>query len=132
MDISLKPIGYIHSVLKNRGDAPKQGDEDAPDAWIEVEKEYILGLKGLTVGTEIILITWLHQSDRNILVVHPRNNENNPLTGVFATRSPVRPNPLGLHQVIIKELSNNSLKVGLLEAIDGTPVIDIKIALKLR
>jgi len=130
MEIQLTIIGYVHSTIKNKKDAPKQGNQGAPDALIEVEKEYIQGLKGLTVGNEIIIITWLHKSDRNILTVHPRNNKDNPLTGVFATRSPVRPNPLGLHRVTIKEISENKIKVGPLEAIDGTPVIDIKIALK--
>ena len=129
VEILIKPIGIVHSNLKKRADAPKQGKEGAPDAWIEIQKEYTSGLQGLSIGDQIIIITWLHLSNRDILAVHPRGNKNNPLTGVFATRSPNRPNPLGLHKVIIKELSENTLKVGPLEAIDGTPVVDIKISI---
>ena len=123
---SIRPIGIIHSELKDRGSAPKQGIEGAPDAWIELDPAYAAGLEGVAVGSEIVVITWLHEATRDLLKVHPRGNKELPLTGVFATRSPHRPNPLGLHRVTVRELSGDRLKVGPLEAIDGTPVVDIK------
>ncbi len=126
---TLYPIGVIHSPLTDRSLAPMQGYENAPDAWLEVHPSFIEAIDGLTVGDEIILITWLHLSGRDILKVHPRGDLTQPLTGVFATRSPNRPNPLGLHRVTVYEIAGNRLKVGPLEAIDGTPVVDVKIAL---
>ena len=125
-DYSLSPVGVLHSPLKQREDAPRQGREGAPDAWLEVEPAVAEGLEGLEVGQQIIVITWLHQADRDVLKVHPRGDENVPLAGVFATRSPDRPNPLGLHRVTVREIAGNRLKVGPIEAIDGTPVVDIK------
>jgi len=122
----LYPLGLIHSPLKRRQDAPKQGSEGAPDAWLEVHPSLAEGLDGIKVGDEVILITWLHQSQRDILKLHPRGDKTIPLTGVFATRSPDRPNPLGLHRVTILEIAGSKLKVGPLEAINGTPVVDIK------
>jgi len=122
----LQPIGFIRSSLKSRTEAPKQGNEGAPDAWVEVNTGFATGLEGTAVGDEIILITWFHQSQRDVLKLHPRDDKNIPLTGVFATRSPDRPNPLGLHRVTVLEMAGNRLKVGPLEAIDGTPVVDIK------
>lgn len=122
----LKPIGVIRSVLKERSKAPKQGSEGAPDAWVEVRSFAAQALDGLTAGDEIIVLTWLHQAHREVLRVHPRSNPNRPLTGVFATRSPDRPNPIGLHQVSIRKCEKNRLRIGPIEAIDGTPVIDIK------
>ncbi len=122
----LHPIGYVHSSLKHRGEAPKQGSEGAPDAWLDVNPTVAEGLDGIAVGDEIIVVTWLHQADRAILKVHPRDDIGNPLTGVFATRSSDRPNPLGLHRVTVREITGNRLKVGPIEAIDGTPVVDIK------
>lgn len=127
---SLQPIGFVHSTLKDRKEAPKQGSEGAPDAWLELDPAVAAGLEGLAVGDEVILITWFHQSQRDILKVHPRSDPNIPLTGVFATRSPDRPNPLGLHRVTILEMAVNRLKVGPLEAIDGTPLVDIKPVLR--
>jgi tRNA-Thr(GGU) m(6)t(6)A37 methyltransferase TsaA len=103
-----------------------QGHEGAPDAWLEVMPAVAEGLDGMAVGDKIIVITWFHQAQRDILKVHPRDDKTIPLTGVFATRSPDRPNPLGLHVVTVLEIDGNSLKVGPLEAIDGTPVVDIK------
>jgi tRNA-Thr(GGU) m(6)t(6)A37 methyltransferase TsaA len=125
-EYSLYPIGFIHSSLKRLEDAPMQGHEGAPDAWLEVMPAVAEGLDGMAVGDKIIVITWFHQAQRDILKVHPRDDKTIPLTGVFATRSPDRPNPLGLHVVTVLEIDGNSLKVGPLEAIDGTPVVDIK------
>lgn len=125
-EYGLRPIGVLRSPLKLREDAPRQGREGAPDAWIEVGEAVAEGLEGVAVGDEIIVITWLHEAQRDTLKVHPRNDETLPLAGVFATRSPDRPNPLGLHRVRVLEIAGNRVKVGPIEAIDGTPVVDIK------
>ncbi len=122
----LRPVGVIWSALKARSEAPKQGSEGAPDAWLEVHAWAAEGLRGLAVGDEIIVITWLHRAHRHVLQVHPRSDPRNPLTGVFATRSPDRPNPLGLHTVTVRAIDGNRLRIGPIEAIDGTPVVDIK------
>jgi tRNA-Thr(GGU) m(6)t(6)A37 methyltransferase TsaA len=122
----LKPIGVIRSALKGRSGAPKQGSEGAPDAWLEVHRWAADGLHLLAAGDDIVVITWLHQGKRDVLRVHPRSDPNNPLTGVFATRSPDRPNPLGLHQVTVRSIKGTRLRIGPIEAIDGTPVVDIK------
>lgn len=122
----LTPIGFIRSELKNRESAPKQGSEDAPDAWLEIDPAVAAGLKGISLGDELLLITWFHLARREVLSVHPRGNRDVPATGVFNTRSPDRPNPLGLHPVRVVEISGDRLKVGPIEAIDGTPVVDIK------
>jgi len=123
---TINPIGVIRSGLVRREAAPHQGFEGAPDAWIEMDSTVAEGLEGIAAGDDIILITWLHQADRNLLKVHPRRDPNRPLTGVFATRSPHRPNPIGLHRVTVLKIAGNKLKVGPLEAIDGTPIVDIK------
>ena len=123
---SLAPIGFLRSPLKDRGAAPRQGREGAPDAWLEVDAAVAEGLEGIAVGDDLIVITWLHQAARDTLKTHPRNDQTGPLTGVFATRSPDRPNPLGLHRVTVREIVGNKIKVGPIEAIDGTPVVDIK------
>jgi tRNA-Thr(GGU) m(6)t(6)A37 methyltransferase TsaA len=122
----LTPIGVVRSALTQRDQAPKQGGEGAPDAWIDITSNLMEGLDGLVVGQAIIVVTWFHQSQRDVLKLHPRDDHSLPMTGVFATRSPDRPNPLGLHRVTILEIMGNSLKVGPLEAIDGTPIVDIK------
>lgn len=122
----LRPIGVIRSIIKERGKAPKLASEGAPDAWLEVNPGVAEGLDGLLVGQEIIVITWLHRARRDVLKVHPRGDRRNPLTGVFATRSPDRPNPVGLHRVTVRRIVRNRLRIGPIEAIDGTPVIDIK------
>jgi tRNA-Thr(GGU) m(6)t(6)A37 methyltransferase TsaA len=122
----LRPIGMIRSILKTRSEAPKQGSEGAPDAWLEVSASAAQGLEGLAVGDDIIVVTWLHQARRDVLKVHPRSDRRRPLTGVFATRSPDRPNPLGLHRVTVRRVAKNRLRIGPIEAIDGTPIIDIK------
>jgi tRNA-Thr(GGU) m(6)t(6)A37 methyltransferase TsaA len=123
---SLRPVGIIRSILTTRREAPKQGKEGAPDAWLEVYPWATEGLLGIAVNDELIVITWLHQGRRDVFQVHPRSNPSNPLSGVFATRSPDRPNPLGLHPVVVKEIDGNRLLIGPIEAIDGTPVVDIK------
>lgn len=122
----LRPIGVVRSVLKARGKAPRQGFEGAPDAWIDLEPRVSTAVEGLAVGDEILVLTWFHQAERRVLQVHPRDELRNPLTGVFATRSSDRPNPIGLHPVTIRSISRTRLRVGPLEAIDGTPVVDIK------
>jgi len=122
----LRPIGVIRSTIKQRSEAPKQGSEGAPDAWLEVNPLVAEALDGLAAGDEIIVVTWLHQARREVLKVHPRSDRSKPLTGVFATRSPDRPNPLGLHPVTVREVEKNRLRIGPIEAIDGTPVVDIK------
>jgi tRNA-Thr(GGU) m(6)t(6)A37 methyltransferase TsaA len=126
----LRPVGVISSVLKLPREAPRQGSEGAPDARLEVHAWAAEGLLGLAVGDEIIVITWFHRARREVLRVHPRSDPRNPLTGVFATRSPHRPNPLGLHPVVVRAIEGNRLRVGPIEAIDGTPVVDIKPVLK--
>ena len=122
----LYPLGFLRSPLKDRGAAPNQGREGAPDAWLEVDAAVAEGLEGIAVSDELIVITWLHQAGRDILKTHPRNDETRPLTGVFATRSPDRPNPLGLHRVTVRAIAGPRVKVGPIEAIDGTPVVDLK------
>jgi tRNA-Thr(GGU) m(6)t(6)A37 methyltransferase TsaA len=122
----LKPIGVVRSPLVRREDAPRQGSEGAPDAWILLEPSYADALPGVQVGDRLVLVTWLHEADRNVLQVHPRDDLTRPLTGAFATRSSDRPNPLGLHEVTVLGIDGLELAVGPLEAIDGTPVVDIK------
>ena len=126
----IRPIGVISSVLKERSEAPKQGSAGAPDAWLEIHPWAAEGLRGVMIGDEIIVITWLHQARRDIFQVHPQSDPHNPLTGVFATRSPDRPNPLGLHPVVVRVIDGHRLRVGPIEAIDGTPVVDLKPVLK--
>lgn len=126
IDAHLRPIGELHSDLEDRSQAPRQGSEGAPDAWLEVHAWAAEALHGLTVGDELILLTWFHRARRDVFQVHPRSDPNNPLTGVFATRSPDRPNPIGLHPVTLKAIDGLRLLVGPIEAIDGTPVVDIK------
>jgi tRNA-Thr(GGU) m(6)t(6)A37 methyltransferase TsaA len=126
----LKPIGVVRSRLEDRATAPSQGNEGAPDAVIELVPSVLEGLEGIEAGHEIIVVTWFHQSRRDVLQLHPRWDTRNPLTGVFNTRSPDRPNPLGLHRVTVLEIAGGRLKVEPLEAIDGTPVIDIKPVLR--
>jgi tRNA-Thr(GGU) m(6)t(6)A37 methyltransferase TsaA len=122
---SVRSIGIIRSALRTTSEAPKQGSEGAPDAWLEVEPAFADALLGIEAGDELV-ITWFHRADRDVLQVRPRRNPANPLTGVFATRSPARPNPLGLHRVTVREISGTRLRIGPIEAIDGTPVMDIK------
>ncbi len=123
---TLEPVGIIQSSLKRLEDAPMQGDEGAPEAWLEMTPQAAPGLMGIATGDELIVLTWLHLAERDVLQVHPRGDLSRPLTGVFATRSPDRPNPVGLHHVSVLEVREGKLRVAPLEAIDGTPVIDIK------
>src|SRR5262252_8785060 len=113
----LRPIGVVRSVLTSRREAPKQGSEGAPDAWIELNPSMIPGVMGIAPGDEMIVITWLHQGERETLQVRPRRDPRNPLTGVFATRSPDRPNPIGLHPVVVRAVEPGRLQVGPLEAV---------------
>lgn len=122
----IRPIGFVRSSLRALADAPRQGDEGAPDAWLVLRDDVVTGLEGIAAGDEMIVLTWLHQADRDVLKVHPRSDPERPLTGVFATRSPDRPNPIGLHRVRVLEVRGSEVKVGPLEAIDATPVVDIK------
>ncbi|MBR9999531.1 MAG: tRNA (N6-threonylcarbamoyladenosine(37)-N6)-methyltransferase TrmO [Cyclobacteriaceae bacterium] len=122
----IKPIGIIRSEIKKREDAPLSNTEGAPDAFLDIFPVYLEGLSGMQSGDEVILITWLHQADRDVLKVHPRRDISKPLRGVFLTRSPDRPNPLGLHRVRILSIDQSRLLIGPIEAIDGTPVVDIK------
>ena len=125
----VRVIGYIHSVLSDPSEAPKQGAEGAPDAWLDLAPYAVPAARGLQIGQQLVVISWLHMANRDLLEVHPRDDARNPLTGVFATRSADRPNPLGLHRVTIREISGGRLRIGPIEAVDGTPVVDLKIAL---
>ena len=125
-DFLLRPIGVLRSELETLEEAPKQGSEGAPDAWLDIEDWAADAIDGLSAGDEILVITWLDRADRGVLKVHPRGDRRNPLTGVFATRSPHRPNPLGLHPVVVRAIDGRRLRVGPIEAVDGTPVVDLK------
>lgn len=124
--LDIRSIGVVRSPIVRRGDGPKQGREGAPDAWLEIEPDVADGLTGIAPGDGIVVITWLHLARRDELKVHPRGDTANPMTGVFDTRSPDRPNPIGLHRVVVREVRGTRLLVGPLEAIDGTPIVDIK------
>jgi len=124
--VQLRPIGRVRSPLTDPAAAPKQADEGAPPARIEVRPEYAEAVDGLAAGEGVVVLTWLHRADRSVLAVHPRGDPARPLTGVFATRSQDRPNPVGLHVVTITAIEGTTIEVDALEAVDGTPVIDIK------
>jgi tRNA-Thr(GGU) m(6)t(6)A37 methyltransferase TsaA len=124
---NISPIGYVHSALKKRSDAPRQGWEGAPNAELEIYSAFVQGLDGIKAGEDIWIFTWLHEARRSVLKVHPRDDVLNPMKGVFATRSPDRPNPIGMHRVKVLSVDGDRwLQVQNLEAIDGTPIIDIK------
>ncbi len=125
-NFSIAPVGVIRSEIKNRKDAPLFYTEGAPNAFLDILPAYLDGLDRMQAGDEIIIITYLHRARRDVLKVHPRGDTSNPLTGVFLTRSPDRPNPLGLHRVKVLAITPSRLHIGPIEAIDGTPVIDIK------
>jgi tRNA-Thr(GGU) m(6)t(6)A37 methyltransferase TsaA len=130
--MQLRTIGRVSSPLADRADAPRQGDEGAPECWIEFVPDVAAALAGLTPGTDAVVLTWLHQADRAVLTVHPRGDATRPATGVFSTRSPDRPNPIGLHTVRVLAVDGLRVQVGDLEAIDGTPVLDVKPVLEAR
>jgi len=130
--IRLAPIGVIRSELVARRDAPRQGSEGAPDAWLDVTATAAAGLRGISAGDELIVLTWFHRARRDVLQVHPRSDPKKRLAGVFATRSPDRPNPIGLHPVVVRAIRGRRLRIGPIEAIDGTPVVDVKPVLKCR
>lgn len=122
----LVPIGWVESPLTDRASAPKQGDEGAPDAFIVFEPRFVEGLHDLQAGDEVLLLTWFDRAHRDVLRVHPRGNPANPMQGVFSTRSPDRPNPIGLHRVRILSIDGARMHVRDLEALDGTPIVDVK------
>lgn len=124
---TLNPVGVVRSELRRLEDAPRQGFEGAPDAWVEIYPPFHDALEGISPKSEVIILTWLHLAERDVLKVHPRGDLARPLTGVFTTRSPARPNPIGLHRVTVLEIDKQrGIRVHPLEALDGTPVIDIK------
>ena len=123
---SVLQIAIIHSKIKNIEQAPLFYTEGAPNALLEISPVYKEGLSRIKVDDDIIIITWLHLAKRDVFKVHPRGDISNPLTGVFLTRSPDRPNPFGLHRVKVLEINSDGLQIGPIEVIDGTPVIDIK------
>jgi len=125
----LRPIGHIRSALLSLDEAPRQGSEGAPDAWLEVLPRFARALLGVAAGDEVLVLTWLDRAQRGVLEVHPRGDPAAPLAGVFATRSPHRPNPIGLHRVTVREIAGTRLRIGPIEAIDGTPVVDLKAVL---
>jgi tRNA-Thr(GGU) m(6)t(6)A37 methyltransferase TsaA len=124
--IELTPVGRVQSTLTDPASAPCQGDEGAPDAWLAFEPGVRAALEGLRPGDEILVLTWLHLADRAVLRVHPRGDATRPETGVFSTRSPDRPNPIGLHRVQVAMVEDTRVRVHGLEAVDGTPVVDVK------
>lgn len=125
--ISIHPIGIVQSVLRSRENAPRQPFHGAPEAWLIIDESFADAVDGIGPGSEILVLTWLHQAKRDVLKVHPGHDPKNPLAGVFSTRSPDRPNPIGLHRVKVLAVEGQGrLKVDHLEAIDGTPILDIK------
>jgi tRNA-Thr(GGU) m(6)t(6)A37 methyltransferase TsaA len=122
----LRVIGTVESSLSDRDAAPKQGDEGAPDAWLRFDPSVSVAVGDLQVGEQILVLTWLDRARRDVLVVHPRDDPANPETGVFSTRSADRPNPIGIHRVRILAIDGSRVRVGPLEAVDGTPIIDVK------
>jgi len=125
-ELVLRPIARVESTLTSRADAPRQGDEGAPDAWVVFDESVRAALDDLAVGDEIILISWFDRADRDVVTVHPRGDQSRPPTGVFSTRSPDRPNPLGLHRVTVLATDGLRIQVNNLEALDGTPIVDVK------
>jgi tRNA-Thr(GGU) m(6)t(6)A37 methyltransferase TsaA len=122
----LKPIGRVESSLTDLGSAPRQADEGAPEAWLVFEPEVVEGVRSLQSGDEVLLLTWLHRARRDVLSVHPRGDPSRREEGVFCTRSPHRPNPIGLHRVEITAIDGRRIQVRSLEALDGTPILDLK------
>jgi tRNA-Thr(GGU) m(6)t(6)A37 methyltransferase TsaA len=128
--ITIEPIGLVRSELRDLRDAPNQAFQGAPAASLEIDPAFMPALHRVTPGTELVVVTWLHQADRSVLQTHPMGDERIPLTGVFATRSPDRPNPIGLHRVTVIDVDPPAtVHVDALEAIDGTPILDLKIVM---
>ena len=125
----LKVVGRVVSSLKDPADAPRQADEGAPEAWLVFDSEMLPALEGTRPGNEAILITWLDRASRDVLQNHPRRDPSRPMQGVFSTRSPSRPNPIGLHRVHILAVDGRRVHVRALEAVDGTPIVDMKTVL---
>jgi tRNA-Thr(GGU) m(6)t(6)A37 methyltransferase TsaA len=124
--IEIRPVGRVESTLVERAEAPKQGNEGAPEAWIVFESSLRKGLHGIEPGDEVLVFTWLDRGRRDALQTRPRDDPDNPIQGVFNTRSPDRPNPIGLHPVTVLAIDGTRMLVSELEALDGTPVIDVK------
>jgi tRNA-Thr(GGU) m(6)t(6)A37 methyltransferase TsaA len=124
--VRLEPIGTVESPLTDLASAPKQGDEGAPDAWLVLDPGLVEALEGIRPGDELIVLTWLDRARRDVLRVHPRSDPSRAEQGVFATRSPDRPNPIGLHPVEVVSIDGPRILVRNLEAVDGTPVLDLK------
>jgi tRNA-Thr(GGU) m(6)t(6)A37 methyltransferase TsaA len=124
--LEVKPIGRVESELTDPASAPRQADEGAPEAWLVFEPEVLEGLRTIRAGDEVVLLTWLDRASRDVLSVHPRGDTSRPQEGVFSTRSPHRPNPIGLHRVEITAVQGRRMRVRHLEALDGTPIIDVK------
>jgi tRNA-Thr(GGU) m(6)t(6)A37 methyltransferase TsaA len=122
----VRPLGWVESELVDRDAAPRQGDEGAPDAWLVFRADVETALQGLCVGDEVLVLTWLDRARRDVQTVHPRGERSRAPLGVFATRSPDRPNPIGLHRVRIAAIDGLRLQVGPLEALHGTPIVDVK------
>jgi tRNA-Thr(GGU) m(6)t(6)A37 methyltransferase TsaA len=123
---AITPIGTVESPLTDPASAPNQGDEGAPDAWLVFEPAVLEALDGIRAGDEVIILTWLDRARRDVLRVHPRGDVSRTQQGVFSTRSPHRPNPIGLHPVEIASIDGGRVRVRKLEAVDGTPIVDVK------
>jgi tRNA-Thr(GGU) m(6)t(6)A37 methyltransferase TsaA len=128
----LSPIGEVESPLTDPASAPKQGDEGSPDAWLVFDAGVLEGLQGISAGDRVIVLTWLDRARRDVLRVHPRDDVTNPMQGVFNTRSADRPNPIGLHEVEIASIDGARVRVRNLEAVNGTPILDVKPVLNRR
>jgi tRNA-Thr(GGU) m(6)t(6)A37 methyltransferase TsaA len=122
----VRPVGHVESTLVDPSAAPNQGDEGAPEAWLVFDPEYTDAVRGIEPGADVLVLTWLDRARRDVLAVHPRGDESRPLTGVFGTRSPHRPNPIGLHRVRVTSVDGLRVRVAPLEAVHGTPILDVK------
>lgn len=130
MTLVVRPVGQVSSSLTELADAPRQGDEGAPEAWLVFDASVERALTGLAPGADMLLLTWLDRADRATLMVHPRDDRSRPQTGVFNTRSPDRPNPIGLHRVTVLAVEGLRVRVSGLEALEGTPIVDLKPVLR--